>query len=85
MEPLYTLKRIAKENGWEFRDDYSGRGMLGHRCVGIVGVSAEEIVEATARVGVTGAFRDNMGFDVIVYWPHISGVAETVSEEVQDA
>ena len=85
MEPLYTLERIARNNGWEFRTDYSGRGMRGHRCVGIVGVSAEEIVEATAMAGVTGAFRDSMGFDVIVYWPHIAGVGETVSEEVQDA
>lgn len=85
MEPLYALKKIAKDNGWQFCDDYSGRGMFGRRCVGVVGESAEAIVEAAAMAGVTGAFRDSMGFDVIVYWPHISSAAETVSEEVQDA
>ncbi len=85
MEPLYILKKIANENGWKFCDDYSGRGMFGRRCVGIVGASAEPIVEAAAMAGVTGAFRDSMGMDVIVYWPDVERADETVFEEVQDA
>jgi hypothetical protein len=79
MNQVDKLRGVARNNGWEFVGDYSGRFMYKKKCVGIVGPSAEAIVEAATLEGVTGATRDSMGFDVIVYWPDIA--AEEVTDE----
>jgi len=71
MTKVAKLKQIAEENGWDFRDDYSGRGMFGASCVGIDGDYATPIIEAAAAAGITGARQDSMGKGVIVYWPSI--------------
>lgn len=49
---------------------YSGRGMYGAKCDGIVGSDFIDIIETAAANGLTGAKYDNMGHDYIVYWPH---------------
>lgn len=63
------LREIADENGWVFRESYSGRNMGGAECVGIVGDDAIDIIEAAAALGIRGARQDNMGRQYIVYWP----------------
>lgn len=72
-ETLDTLQDICEENDWDLRTDYSGRGMYGTRCVGIVGPNPLEIVEAVAsQTDLRGAQQDSMGRDAIVYWPGLS-------------
>ena len=52
-------------------EGYSGRGMYGGECFGVVVPSREYIqaVEAAASRGLYGAKVDQMGCDMIVYWP----------------
>jgi hypothetical protein len=69
---IETLQRVAENNGWRFRQHYSGRGMYGASCVGIAGDNATDIIEAAAAAGITGARHDSLGLGVIVYWPRIS-------------
>lgn len=68
MKEQEKIRTIAQENGWKVRERYSGRGMYGDTCMGIVGDSANEII---AAVGICGACSDNMGLSYIVYWPSI--------------
>lgn len=69
-----TIETVAENNDWDFRPAYSGRGMYGNTCVGVVGENAVEIIETVAsETGARGAKTDNMGLDMIVYWPHIQG------------
>jgi hypothetical protein len=71
IEGLYSA--ASELNGASVDDSYSGRGMYGKTCYGIVsrGDSEEEIIEACARNGLRGARVDSMGKGVIVYYPHI--------------
>ena len=53
---------------------YSGRGMFGAECVGVE-VSAADFTPfkaALKRAQIGGMSIDNMGLDMIVYWPSIS-------------
>ena len=59
------------------REQYSGRGMYGKNCVGIVTSNPVEVIELAAQVGITGAKMDSMGMDTIVYWPKIQFVEES--------
>lgn len=65
------LAQIARncECEAEVRTNYSGRGMYGEQCHGIVGHDFVAIIEAAASQGITGAKYDSMGRDYIVYWP----------------
>jgi hypothetical protein len=65
---LQKLKRLAEENDWKFYSGYSGRGMYGKRCAGIV---TDQPHECIAIAGIRGAKLDNMGLQYIVYWPNI--------------
>ena len=73
---LKKLKRIAnilEGDGYkaEIRDDYSGRGMFGATCYGIV-TDGPEIVDKLTPLG-TNQKIDNMGLDYIVYFPNLKG------------
>jgi hypothetical protein len=72
---------IADQIGGQVRLDYSGRGMFGAKCMGIVCTSATEAIEAAARWGIRGAQRDSMGKRAIVYWPNIkaAGTSQRVT------
>jgi hypothetical protein len=70
-EKIEALKEIADWNGWNFRDDYSGRGMYGSMCAAISGDSATNIIEAAAERGIKGASQDSMGLGAVVYWQGI--------------
>ena len=52
------------------RTDYSGRGMFGRTCWGIVCDDPNDII---VEVGLKGAKTDSMGTSTIVYWPNITG------------
>jgi hypothetical protein len=54
-----------------FRSDYSGRGMFGAQCVGIVTSEPMTVIKEAAARGIRGAKTDDMGLQTIIYWPHI--------------
>lgn len=71
MSQKEILKEIANEVDGTIYEEYSGRGMYGKTCIGIVCNNAIDCIESAAAKGITGAKTDNMGKSMIVYWPHI--------------
>lgn len=65
------VRGIAAEIGGALRTDYSGRGMFGAQCYGIVTDDPTNCIEVAAENGITGAKTDGMGRQAIVYWTHI--------------
>lgn len=65
------IKEIANEVGGTVRTDYSGRGMFGKTCMGVICEDPNECLEAAGSLGVRGGRIDNMGKQYIVYWPTI--------------
>jgi hypothetical protein len=82
---------VAEENYMDVREDYSGRGMYGKGCVGVIGSLSqfalfllaldEAIREQLGEVhNATDAAcqladnlcTDNMGYEIIFYWPSLS-------------
>jgi hypothetical protein len=65
--------RKASNNGYSrsLRTDYSGRGMFGRTCWGIVCDDPNDVI---VDVGLKGAHTDSMGTSTIVYWPNITGL-----------
>lgn len=78
-EKVQVIEEIADENGDGFRRDYSGRGMFGSCCVGIVTDDPMGTIEEAAARGVRGACQDRMGLNVIVYWPSVKTKREEES------
>lgn len=70
-EKIELLKDVANDLGASFRERYSGRGMFGRECPGIVFHSPTEVIELAAEKGIRGAMQDSMGTRTIVYWPCI--------------
>ena len=71
-ENMSTLMfHIACQFGGTVREGYSGRGMYGEQCWGIVHDNAYEVIEVAALHGLTGAQVDSMGLSSIVYWPRL--------------
>lgn len=64
------------------RGDYSGRGMYGATCVGIVmnpsdlltlGANISALDDQELRVWLMNRYStDSMGYDTIVYWPGVT-------------
>ena len=65
-----VICEVGDENS-RIYEGYSGRGMYGVECFGVVVPSRQYIqaVEAAASRGLFGAKVDQMGRDMIVYWP----------------
>ncbi len=72
MNMRQILQEIADAVGGTVSDNYSGRGMFGKECCGIVCSNPNECIEEAASRGVKKARTDNMGKDYIVYWPEIN-------------
>lgn len=71
MEIRNKMQEIADEVDGTVRDDYSGRGMYGEECFGVVCEDADECLELAGSKGITGGRVDNMGKRMIVYWPKL--------------
>ena len=69
---------LADELGGEVRLDYSGRGMFGARCLGIVCEDSEEIIRNALGRGLPRGKVDSMGTRKIVYWPEIKAAMRSV-------
>ena len=79
-----------------FHNNYSGRGMFGRTCVGIVGsmsdcmcVIASVIKEAASDRDISLDYtvdtlldfsQDSMGRDVILFWPLLGSIEEVLEE-----
>jgi hypothetical protein len=87
-------KSILEDACWDadldpdeaLRTDYSGRGMYGDKCVGLVHDSVDELIDFVTCVrdkdsfeALKGAHQDSMGLSTITYWPRW-----TVTEEDED-
>ncbi len=78
------IQEFCEIMGYQYRKDYSGRYMFGKECVGIV--TGENIVEVIIKLadylyecGVSSVEKelgkvcyDNMGVDMIIYFPNVS-------------
>ena len=62
------IENYCDVNSLDFVPNYSGRGMFGRICVGIVCDNPNHVI---AALGIQGAKTDNMGLQTIVYWPKI--------------
>jgi len=84
MEPTQKeiLQEVADEIGGELRE-YSGRGMYGKSCLGIVCDDPSDCIEEAVVRGIRGACRDSMGKQAIVYWPSIKVEPATVGGKAQ--
>lgn len=70
------------------RTDYSGRGMYGQQCVGVIGDPAdgtmfalklsEEVEDVDFETMIRDTHLDSMGLQTITYWPSYQ-----VEEEAQ--
>jgi len=70
---LEKMKEIVEKLGEDYSvyENYSGRFMFGKKCLGIVGPNVEAIKSAASKKGFKRASIDNMGLNMIIYWPHI--------------
>lgn len=72
------VAEVAERTGGTVRDNYSGCGMGGDTCYGIVCNDSRihyRIVECASSLGLFGAQSDRLGDGYIVYWPNIKGTA----------
>jgi len=74
------LHEIAREVDGTIDDCYSGRGMYGATCYGIIAVDALEVINLASEQGIKGAKmanlgRNTLGRNIIIYWPKIEGRA----------
>jgi hypothetical protein len=82
---LQGLRDLADNYELKFQDDYSGRGMYGKECIGVVGTWSDmyqfllalgEDEDIRDLFALEGAPRsDNMGLDTVWYWPGLSADA----------
>ena len=72
-DKIDAIYDVADQIGGRVRESYSGRGMYGKTCYGIVCEDTTECIEAAAERGIRGAETDSMGRSFIVYWRNITG------------
>jgi hypothetical protein len=67
------IVEYADKNGLNVRHDYSGRGMFGKQCLGVVG-SVRELdgLLSYAPGSNVGLCKDSIGLGCIYYWPSVS-------------
>lgn len=80
-ELAQIIEDECDQAGLEFRSGYSGHGMCGRKCVGMVGdmgelalalMSIGSRIEESSAGWPSSAAWDSMGLDSIVYFPGIT-------------
>src|SRR5690606_5360424 len=69
-----VILKVLSENQDEIKSihtSYSGRGMYGKECFGIVVESYSNIEDELEKYDVMGR-TDNMGHNMIIYWPSLT-------------
>ena len=89
---------FCDEYDYSFRDSYSGRGMYGRNCVGVVGSSVLETIgdlleylnenyefdmSDLIEMLLKGANTDSMGLGTIIYWQQLQ-MTDELYEEFED-
>ena len=72
-----VLQEGADNIGADLRRNYSGRGMFGKECIGIVGPLASlvhvvmhvTLEDPALALELLNISHDSMGLDMIFYWP----------------
>jgi hypothetical protein len=84
MRTAGLIESFCDDYGYEYRDNYSGRGMFGKECAGIV--TDENVLQVVLALSdymhecgidcvkdeLGRVCYDNMGLDVVIYFPSIS-------------
>ena len=73
-DKIYIVECLALEfakSEDDLRENYSGRGMYGSTCYGIVTDDPEELIDRAIELGLRGECTDSMGLSTIVYWKNI--------------
>ena len=94
MELYQIVMDFCESYGYEYRNDYSGRGMYGATCVGFTCSNVNRaLMEFGGFVVVNGAGLDDfisclgtdrLGYDVIVYFTSIEDESEDCEDEDED-
>ena len=86
---LYEAINAVDTEGFGKATDYSGRAMYGARCIGVVVDNPGKLMLLGAELermeeSVEPFLRprtDNMGYDMIVYWPNYDWDPETMVDK----
>ena len=94
MELYQIVMDFCEAYGYEYRNDYSGRGMYGATCVGFTCSNVNRaLMEFGGFVVVNGAglddfiaclSTDSLGYGVIVYFTSIEDESEDCEDEDED-
>lgn len=83
-----AIKNFISENEqYELYENYSGRGMFGRTCLGIIVQRNDSFIDFIIKLTkylddndvddidfkLEGATYDNLGLDTVVYFPNIGG------------
>jgi hypothetical protein len=81
----HRIQKILEDNGYECRS-YSGRGMFGKKCLGVVMDDFNFIPGLTQDDcdDLNDYMSDNMGLGTIFYWKNIPYVEDYNEETVND-
>jgi len=87
MTNLEKVLVIAKKVQGRVYENYSGRGMFGKQCLGVVTTigNVDEAVRLGKKAGFTQPSRDELGKNTIVYWPSVKLDVDFLSEDRSDA
>lgn len=75
-EKIQAIRETADAIDGKVRDGYSGRGMYGRTCYGIVCDDSTDCIIAATKLGLPRPSVDGMGKGYIVYWPRITASVE---------
>lgn len=78
---IAVIYKIAADEDYRVYESYSGRGMFGQGCYGLVGRDAEKCIGLVSQFDFPGLSRDSMGLDTIVYWPSIEMATKEERED----
>lgn len=83
-----AIRKYVDENeGYEIYENYSGRGMFGRKCLGVVVKQGYSFMDFLMKLTkymddnnvddvdfkLEGTTYDNLGLDTVVYFPNIGG------------
>ncbi len=86
-ENVRILKEVAERFDTEFQSNYSGRGMYGKECVGVICSDPMSLCLVLGREGFDVDLTprmDNMGRDMIVYFPDLQDDPDDTDEDPDD-
>lgn len=81
-----AVQRLANDTGGKLYTDYSGRGMYGDICMGVVidNSDYEEVLEHAVKLGLKNHRTDSMGLRMIIYFPSVKGYSDDEDEDSEE-